>query len=181
MLNVDYIQHIVESFGVLGIAIYILINSIRPFFLIPTPVMYISGGIIFGTIRGSIYTLIGLMISSSLSFFVARRFRKFFKKILGSKYLNRIDNLSGDQIIKGLFIMRVSPAFPFDPVSYGSGISHIPYKQFFIGTLLGAFPKVILYTLLGDQADNMFSIQSLIIFAILLSLALFPYLFRKKN
>jgi len=180
MLNVDHIQRIVESFGILSIAIYILINCIRPFLLIPTTVMFISGGVIFGTVRGSLYTLMGLMVASSLSFFLARRFQDFFKKVLGNKYLSRIDNLTSDQVIRALFIMRVSPAFPFDPVSYGAGISHITYEQFFIGTLLGVLPKVILYTFLGDQIANILSMQTLIIFAILLTFALSPYLFRKK-
>lgn len=143
--------------------------------------MFISGGLIFGTIRGSIYTLIGLMLASSCSFFLARRFRGFFAKIFKGRYLRKISNLNGDQVIRGLFIMRVSPAFPFDPVSYGAGISHITYRQFFIGTLLGIFPKVVLYTFLGDQIDNIFSIQTLIIFVILLILAVSPYVFRKKT
>ncbi|QUH19441.1 TVP38/TMEM64 family protein [Alkaliphilus sp. B6464] len=180
VFNVEYIQHIVESFGILGILVYILINSIRPFLFIPTTIMFISGGVIFGTIRGSIYTLTGLMVASSLSFFLARRFQKPFKKIFGNKYLSKINSLSNDQVIRGLFVMRVSPAFPFDPVSYGSGISHMSYKQFCIGTLLGAFPKVILYTFLGDQINNIFSLQTLIVFVILLILALCPYFFRKK-
>lgn len=180
MLNVDSIQHIVESFGILSVLIYILINAIRPFLFIPITVMFISGGLIFGTIRGSLYTLIGLMIAASISFVLARRFNKFFKKVLGNKYLNRISSLSNDQVIRGLFIMRVSPGVPFDPISYGAGISHITYEQFFIGTLLGSTPKVILYTFIGDQIEGGFSIQILIIFIILLVIGLSLYFFRKK-
>lgn len=178
--NVDYIQYVVESFGILGVFVYILINCIRPLLFIPTTVMFISGGVIYGTIKGSIYTFLGLIGGSSIAFFLARRFKSLFKKVLGNKYLNKINSMSDNHVIKGLFIMRVSPVFPFDIVSYGAGISDISYREFLIGTLLGAFPKVVLYTFLGDQIDNVFSMETLIIFAILFGLAVSPQFFRNK-
>lgn len=180
-INVDYIQQVVESFGVLGVLVYILINCIRPLLFIPTSVMYISGGIIYGTFKGSVYTLIGLVGGSSIPFFLARKFNILFKKILGNKYLDKINEMSdNNNIIRSLFTIRVTPALPFDIISYVAGISNISYEEFLIGTLLGAFPKIVLYSLLGDQIDNMFSIETSITFVILLGLAALPYLFRDK-
>ncbi len=180
-VNVDYIQRIVESFGVLGVLIYILINCIRPLFFIPTSLMYISGGIIYGTFKGSIYTLIGLVGGASIPFFLARKFQGLFKKILGNKHLDKINKISdNNNIIRGLFMIRVTPGLPFDIISYVAGMSNISYKKFLIGTLLGAFPKIVLYTLLGDQINNIFSVKTLIAFVILLGLAVLPYVFRGK-
>lgn len=179
-ISINRIEYVVESFGILGVLIYILIGSIRPFLFIPTTVLFISGGIIFGPIKGALYTLIGVMIATTLSFVVARKFQRFFKKILKNKYLAKLNNLNDKQIVKGLFIMRASPMFPFDPVSYGCGISNIQYEEFFLGTLLGSIPKVFIYAFLGSQIDNMFSLQTLLGFVILIVLAIILYIFHKK-
>lgn len=178
--DVDYVQQIVESFGALGVLVYILINCIRPLLFIPTTVMYVSGGVIYGKLRGSIYTLIGLIGGSSIPFFLARRFKNLFKKILGNKYLSKIDEVDDSNVIRKLFTIRVTPALPFDIVSYVSGATGVPYKEFLIGTLLGALPKILLYSILGDQLDNIFSLQTIIIFTILLILAVSPHIFRNK-
>jgi len=54
-LEVDRIQKIVQVFGAGSILIYLIISALRPFFFIPSAAFFVSGGIIFGTIQGSIY------------------------------------------------------------------------------------------------------------------------------
>lgn len=178
--DVDYVQKIVDSFGALGVLVYILINCIRPLLFIPTTVMYVSGGVIYGRFKGSIYTLIGLVGGTSIPFFLARRFKNVFRRIIGDKYLAKINIKDDDNIVRKLFTIRVTPALPFDIVSYIAGMSDVPYKEFLLGSLLGAFPKIILYSFLGNQIDNIFSIQTAIIFIILLTLAISPHVFHKK-
>lgn len=178
--DVDYIQEIVESFGALGVIVYILINCIRPLLFIPTTVMYVSGGLIYGNFKGPIYTLIGLIGGSSIPFFLARKFKPLFKRILGNKYSDKINEIEDGDIIRRLFTIRVTPALPFDIISYAAGMSNTPYKEFLIGTLLGAFPKIVLYSFLGDQLDNMFSLRTIAVFFALLALAASPHIFRNK-
>ncbi len=178
--DVDYVQGIVESFGALGVLVYILLNCIRPLLFIPTTIMYVSGGLIYGKLRGSVYTLIGLIGGSSIPFFLARRFQNLFKRILGNKYLSKMDKIDDSNVTRRLFTIRVTPGLPFDIVSYLSGVTGVPYKEFIIGSLLGAFPKIFLYSILGDQLDNIFSLQTIIIFLVLLFLAVSPHIFRNK-
>lgn len=77
-------------------------------------------------------------------------------------------------------MMRVTPGFPFDPISYGAGLAGINYSQFLLGTALGSTPKVFLYTFLGDGIDEIFSIKTLAVFIILILLACLPLLLDKR-
>ncbi|MBS4536827.1 VTT domain-containing protein [Clostridium sp. D2Q-11] len=157
-VNIDNIQRIVETFGIVGILIYIVLNGIRPFFLVPTTVFFIGGGVIFGFIEGFIYTSVGVIIASSLSFKVSKIFQKEFRKILEilklTKYVDKIHDLDENKIIRGLLYMRITPIFPFDPISFGAGMANIDYKDFIIGTTLGILPKILFYTFIGSYLEN---------------------------
>ncbi|MBS4535810.1 TVP38/TMEM64 family protein [Clostridium sp. D2Q-14] len=156
-INVENIQKLVDSLGTLGILIYILLNCIRPFLLIPTTVFFISGGIVFGFIEGSIYTFLGIIISSTLSFKVSRIFQNRFRRVLEilklEKYIYKIKDIDDNRIIKRLFFMRITPAFPFDPISFGAGVCNIDYNDFILGTILGVLPKILFYSFMGSYLD----------------------------
>ncbi|ABR46291.1 SNARE associated Golgi protein [Alkaliphilus metalliredigens QYMF] len=174
-LDVDRIQKFVQDAGVWGVLVYILINTIRPFLFIPTAALFITGGIIFGAVQGSIYNLIGLICACSLAYFVARKFEGPFRKLVGEKYVSKLYGVEGRKAVKALFIMRVTPGFPIDPISFGAGLVNMNYRKFFLGTLLGIAPKAIIYTFLGDQIDNLYSVQTMVALGILVLLATTSY------
>ncbi|MBM7614712.1 putative membrane protein YdjX (TVP38/TMEM64 family) [Alkaliphilus hydrothermalis] len=159
--------------------VFVGIASIRPFILIPSALLLVLGGIIFGTIMGTILCIIGILISSSLCFFLASRFEGIFAKLLKGKYLNRLEKLKDKEVIRTLFMMRVTPGFPFDPISYGAGLTGISFYDFFIGTFLGSLPKVFLYSLLGDGIKDFFSYRTMAVFIILVLFALAPIFYQR--
>ena len=179
--DLETLVEIVGQFGRYGEIVYLLVISLRPLLFIPSPAVFIIGGVIFGTIKGSIFNLIGILANASLGYFLAGRFKNTFYRLVGEKYLKRFAGIGRNEEIKALFTMRVTPAFPFDPVSYASGLVGIPFKDFIIGTALGSTPKVILYTFLGDGIENIFSIRTIVVLIILVVLALTPYIFDKTR
>lgn len=179
-IDVDKIQEIVESFGVWGGLVFLIIASIRPFLFIPSPVLFLMGGILYGWIIGSILNLVGLLIGALLCHILAGRFQGFFVKLVGSKYIDKLEQLKGRETIRALFMMRVTPGFPFDPISYGAGLTGINRHDFLLGTFLGSTPKVFLYGFLGDGIEDIFSLRTIIVFLILILLACLPLIKKKK-
>ncbi len=51
--------------------------------------------------------------------------------------------------IKGVILLRLSPAFPSGPSNYLLGLTTIPLPSIFAGTMLGTFPNTLLCTLAG--------------------------------
>jgi|GEM_PF-1388796 len=180
-IDTDVIRALVQTFGSYGEIVYLLIISMRPFLFLPSPAVFIIGGVIFGTVKGSIFNLLGILVNASICYYLAGRFKGLFHRLIGDKYLNSFENIGRNEEIKTLFTMRVTPAFPFDPVSYASGLVGIPYKNFIIGTGLGSTPKVILYTFLGDGIEDLFSPRTILVFAFLIALAVSPYVFNKSK
>ncbi len=62
----------VLSFGIFAPLIFIGISIVRPLVLFPVSVISIAGGLAFGPILGTLYTLFGSMCASAVSFFCSR-------------------------------------------------------------------------------------------------------------
>ncbi|SNS46373.1 Uncharacterized membrane protein YdjX, TVP38/TMEM64 family, SNARE-associated domain [Anaerovirgula multivorans] len=179
--DIETLQQTVEGFGIWGLLVFIGIAAIRPFLLFPNILIFIVGGLIYGTLLGSLAALIGAMLAFSLCYWLGGRFQQVFRKTVGEKNLIKLQNLQDKEIIRTLFIMRVTPAFPIDPISYGSGLAGMPFEKFFLGSLLGITPKIFLYTFLGDTIDNVFSIRTLVVYLLLSILAILPVVLQKKE
>src|SRR5690625_1153674 len=73
---------------------------IRPILFIPVILYCILGGLFFGIVAGSIYSIIGLTLSSIIVYFFLHRTPKTFHHILSikDKVLGRDTNFSKSQI-----------------------------------------------------------------------------------
>lgn len=180
-VDIDKIQAFVESFGIWGVLVFIIFAALRPFLFIPSAITFVLGGVIFGTLLGSLVSLIGLLAGSSLCYLLASKFQGVFSKFVGDKYIAKLEKIKEKDAIKTLFMMRVTPGFPIDPVSYGAGLTGINYYDFFLGTLLGIGPKVFLYTFLGDGIEDLVSIRTIGVFIVLFLFALLPIFVKKSK
>jgi len=178
--QLDRLQNFVESLGVWGVLAFLLISSIRPFIMIPSPLLFVLGGIVFGWFWGGAFSLLGLMTAASLSRLMAEKLRSLFSRLIKEKYLKRLIKLQGKNVVIPLFFMRITPGFPFDPISFGAGMVGIPYRGFFWGTLLGSAPKVFLYALLGEGIEGELSWKTLFVFVIITIMIITPLLWKKR-
>ena len=58
---------------------------------------------------------------------------------------------------RGFFIvlmLRLIPLFPFDVISYGSGLTSIRYKDFLLATFFGTIPGIFVFVNIGAQSVN---------------------------
>jgi uncharacterized membrane protein YdjX (TVP38/TMEM64 family) len=45
---------------------------------------------------------------------------------------------------------RFAPFIPFDPISYGAGLTQMKFRSFLIPTTIGTLPRALFYTFLGN-------------------------------
>lgn len=177
ILNMDIgpndIQKYVTSFGKLAPLVYIIMFALVPLTLFPDSILAIGGGVIFGLYKGYIYTLIGALIGSSLSFYISRKLgRNFVKKITKEKldYIEQMINSKGFFVI---LLLRLIPLFPFDVISYGAGLTNIKYRDFIFATIVGTIPGILVFTNIGAQSvdigSNSFYLSIMALILLILS------------
>lgn len=164
-----------------AILITLVIFLIKPIFvIIPSNIIVIANGLIFGPIEGFIISMVGYFISSTIGFYLARLLgQDFIEGIAGKKLSNIQDKLEKRQFLI-MFSLRMIPVMPLDPVSYACGLSSVSYKKFILATLLGTAPETLCYAFLGKNFDKPFS-PAFIIPIVLLIVALISSRFILKK
>lgn len=126
------------------------IQSMIP--LVPGLFITITNAWMFGWQQGAIYSWIGALLGAALDFTVARWFgRPVVERFVFAKYLNSIDCFLKKHGILAIFITRLIPIIPFKMVSYGSGLTAMPLRQFILATGIGQTPAIVLYSILGQN------------------------------
>lgn len=173
-LNIDTIVNFVNSKGMYSMFIYVLIFALKPFvIIIPSNVIVICGGLIFGPFKGLLLSMLGFWISATIAFYVSRILGKdFVRGIVGEKFIN-LDKKLKDSEFKVIFFLRIIPILPYDPLSYACGFTNINYFTFVIASLLGVLPETFCYNVMGKSVSNPLSPQFLIPLAVVIIIALF--------
>lgn len=137
------------SFGVIAPIIFIALYMFRPLILFPASIMSIVGGMTFGAVAGTIYTVLGASLGAALSFFIARKLGMRFVKQKQEKSGGKLEKIQADIERKGflyVFFLRMIPLFNFDLISYTSGLSRVKFFSFFTATLIGIYQEPLLIT-----------------------------------
>ena len=132
--SVEELRQYVASFGGLATFIYIVMNVLQVVVLpIPGFVAIATGVALFGPLKATIYSFIGILIGSLLGFFIGKYLGyKVVKWLVGKetldKWLNAVKNK--DRIV--LTFMFLFPLFPDDVLCFVAGLSSMSTPYFII-------------------------------------------------
>jgi uncharacterized membrane protein YdjX (TVP38/TMEM64 family) len=169
----------IEGFGLLGPLVYmVLLASTIIFTPLPSVVVSIAGGLAFGVVMGTLYTLAGGMLGATVNFFIARRMgRHYVERRLGQTAMDQIDSLADRMGVKLIFLTRLIPLFNFDWVSYAAGLTRMSYRNYAVATLLGLIAPVIAIVYVGDVKLSHPGRSSLVFAALVIWSAVPPLVF----
>ncbi|RWZ59820.1 TVP38/TMEM64 family protein [Halobacillus fulvus] len=155
--------------------LFIAIHLLRPFFFLPVMLVCITGGVLFGPIAGTAYSVIGTMLSSLLFYKTIRFLPSVLKKLRGlkGKWLKRHSDLTVQQVA----ILRLIPFIHFHLLSYCLLEISADFKEYAKSSLFANFPLAVVYTSIG-QWLTLFSVPVMLLLSSLLVLLCF--MIRKK-
>ncbi|KIN83201.1 TVP38/TMEM64 family protein [Clostridium botulinum] len=179
-INAVSIKEYINSYGAIAPIIYIILFTLVPLTLFPDSILAIAGGMAFGMVEGSIYTIIGAICGASLSFYIARLLgRTVVEKLIRGKGKWFEDGVEKNGFLV-VFILRLIPLVPFDIISYGAGLSKIKFKDFILATMVGIIPGILVFINLGDKVLNIKSKQFVISVVLLVLLCLVSFIMKKR-
>ncbi|WP_455366940.1 VTT domain-containing protein, partial [Kaarinaea lacus] len=130
----------------------VLVFILAGFIAFPLTILIVATVLVFGLIEGFIYSLIGGIFSSLIVYMIGEKMaRKTVRRLAGSKLNNISEKLSQHGIIT-IVAVRIVPVAPFTIVNLVAGASHINFRDYTIGTLLGMAPGMFSVTLIADRA-----------------------------
>jgi len=118
----------------------------------PLLVLIAATALVFGPVTGPVYALAGALCSAALTFGIGRKLgRETVRKLAG----HRVNDLSRRLAKRGLIavaFVRMLPVAPFSIVNVVAGASHIRWRDFLLGTIIGLLPGVTTMTFFVDRA-----------------------------
>lgn len=150
---VEWIVNPIASLGIIGIFLFVLVMAIQGIIVpLPSEVILIAAGLIYGTFGGGIMGIIGSVGAGLLCYYLSRKGgRPLARKFVGDRAINMADDFIHKYGIWAILIFRFIPFIPFDPVSYASGLVDMDVKKYSLGTFLGSIARAFFYAWLGDS------------------------------
>lgn len=151
----------VESLGALGPVAYVLAYSAFTVALIPGSILTVAAGALFGIARGTVYALLGATGGAVAAFLISRHAarRQVERRIGGDRRFDRLDRAVGREGLKVVFLLRLSPIFPFTLLNYALGLTRVRLADYTIASI-GMLPGTLLYVYYGKLAGDVAAIAA---------------------
>jgi len=146
----------INGLGAIAPLVFILAYIVITVAFLPASVVTLAAGFVFGVVKGSILVFIGAMLGATAAFLVGRFFARDWiaKKIAGNRFFNSLDNAIAEEGLKLIFLIRLSPAFPFNLLNYALGLTKVSLPDYVLGTT-GIIPGTIMYVYLGSLIGDL--------------------------
>lgn len=146
----------VNGLGPWGPIAFIAGYIVAAVMFVPVSLLTLAAGAIFGFGLGLAYVMTGAVISASLSFCIARYVARgaIERRFLGNPRFVAIDRAVGEQGVKVVLLLRLSPVFPFFLMNYGLGLTRVRFADFAVG-LIGMVPATAFYVYYGTVAGDL--------------------------
>jgi len=145
----------VDGLGVWGPAIFVLGYVIAVVAFVPASLLTLGAGAIFGIVHGVIYVFVAATIGSCLAFLVSRYLARSAveKKLEGMPKFSAIDRAVEAEGLKIVFLLRLTPAVPFNLLNYALGLTRVRFADYGIASI-GMLPGTLLYVYSGKLAGD---------------------------
>jgi len=129
--------------------------------------------VVFPTFNALLVNVTGVLIMLTVKYRIGQSVgggsaRRLLSKNALSKFLVELE---GDGNPWLLFVCRLIPAFPINPVSQMYGSMNFDFRRFTILSFLGMAPKILSYTVIGHNVFNPLSWQFFLPIIILLTIS----------
>jgi uncharacterized membrane protein YdjX (TVP38/TMEM64 family) len=181
----EELKEIMMEFGQGGIVVFTLLQLLQVvIFFIPGEFLQAAGGYIYGVYWGSLSTILGILVGSTLVFMLSRKLgRPFLERIISGKNLRlfkRILHTGGESSKKNrgrgmllVFFIYFIPGFPKDAIAYIAGITDMKLKDFLFASMVARIPGIVISTSFGAGIYN--GNKHLLVFIAVSALILFVF------
>lgn len=180
--NAESLRDAVARLGAWAPLVYVLVVAFRVPLGVPSQVVLIGGGLLFGTLAGTLYGIAGL-VASALVLFTGARWagQESVVARLPARFQPLLD-IAGSRA--GVVFVAVGTGYPFGPVTMyhiAAGVTQMSLRAFVLAVTLGSAVRSLTYTFFGSSAVSGNSeriLQALGVFSLALVV---PLLFRRPR
>lgn len=148
-------------------------------------ILSLAAGAIFGSVMGTVYANTAATVGATLAFLITRY---LLRDVVLNRFGSKLEGMNRELEERGLnylLFLRLVPIFPFFLINLAAGLTRLPLRTFFFGTLFGMIPAGFVFVNAGaslatiDSLSGIVSPRVLGSFALLGLFALVPALYNR--
>jgi len=148
-LNGDLLTQWVSQLGSAGPLVFMIIYALGTVLFLPSSLLTLVGGAVFGPLWGTFYNLTGATIGATFSFLIARYLAADWVEHKSAGRLKQIKRGVEGEGWRFVAFVRLVPLFPFNALNYALGLTRIKLSHYIIASYLCMLPGAFAYTWLG--------------------------------
>ena len=151
----------IDGLGFWGPALFMLTYAVSVVALVPASILTLAAGAIFGLAWGTLYAFVAATLGALAAFVVARHFARGLveRRLAGTPRFAAIDRAVGDQGLRIVALLRLSPVFPFTLLNYVLGLTRVSFRDYALASP-GMLPGTLLYVYYGKLIGDVTALAS---------------------
>lgn len=123
---------------------------------LPTALMSLAGGFLFGAAWGALYVWFGAMLGASAAFGISRHWGQTWiqQRIARRPWLLALEQAVSEEGWKIIVLSRLAPGSPFFILNYLFGLTRVRFRDYFWSTAISVFPGSFLLVYLGSLGQR---------------------------
>jgi uncharacterized membrane protein YdjX (TVP38/TMEM64 family) len=151
----------VEGLGIWGPVVFVVGYALAAVAFVPGSILTLAAGAIFGLGKGTLLVLVGATLGAALAFLVSRYLARgaIERRLEGDSRFAAIDRAVEREGRKIVFLLRLSPIFPFNLLNYSLGLTKVRFLDYLVASV-GMVPGTLLYVYYGKLAGDVAAVAS---------------------
>lgn len=184
-ITVTDLRGFIESFGVWAPLVFVLLVTVLPAAFFPVPILTIAAGLMFGFWEGALFSMIGIILNSTLMFYLAKVLAKdkltnYLKRRLPEKWAKIFWEMDPKRGFWSILVLRFIPVIPNNLINYGAGVTPVKFRSYTLATILGVLPGTLVFINIGDKAADIYHPNFIIAIILLIVLAIVSLILVRK-
>ena len=128
---------------------------------IPGSLLTLAAGAIFGLLEGTVVVFVGATLGACAAFTVSRHLARSAveRRLENQPRFAAIDRAVAGQGLRVVFLLRLSPIFPFNLLNYALGLTKVRFRDYLVACL-GMIPATFLYVYYGKALGSIAAVAS---------------------
>ncbi len=152
LLMVEWIR----GAGAAGAAVYALAYVAATLLFLPGSALTLGAGFAYGPLWGTLLVSPVSVLAATVAFLLGRSLARsqVQRRMERHPRFAAIDAAIGEGGFKIVFLLRLSPVFPFNLLNYALGATRVRLRDYVAASFLGMLPGTFLYVYLGSLVPN---------------------------
>lgn len=159
LLEVLYRTRDIGPLGPVVVAAFYVFAAVA---FLPGSILTLGSGFLFGVPLGFITAWSGATVGACAAFIIGRTLARDYVagKVSTNQKFMSLDDAIAKEGFKLVFLLRLSPIFPYNFMNYALGLTRVSFRNFALASATGMIPGALMYVYVGSAARSLAEIAA---------------------